>query len=94
MDSPRSRTVDKTATGDVKMQTQKSSNEHFFILTRTHSMHIFGEIPFVKPQNDTQTTDKRLKMMKNEREKGLVWLSFLFSAWKNVGTTIPYYIYI
>ena len=22
-------------------------------LTRTHSMHIFWEIPFIKPQNDT-----------------------------------------
>ena len=36
-----------------KMQTQKSSNESLFIVTRTHSMHIFGEIPFIKPQNDT-----------------------------------------
>ena len=24
-------------------------------------MQIFGEIPFIKPQNDTETTDKRLK---------------------------------
>ena len=31
----------------------KRSNERLFILTRTHSMHIFGEIPFIKPQNDT-----------------------------------------
>ena len=36
-----------------RIQTQKGSNESLFILTRTHSMHIFGEIPFVKPQNDT-----------------------------------------
>ena len=35
-----------------KIQTQKGSNERLFILTRTHSMHIFGEIPFMKPQND------------------------------------------
>ena len=34
-------------------QTQKGSNERLFILTRTHSMQVFGEIPFVKPQNDT-----------------------------------------
>ena len=34
-------------------QTQKGSNERLFILTPTHNMHIFGEIPFVKPQNDT-----------------------------------------
>ena len=33
--------------------TQKGSNEHILILTWTHSMHIFREIPFVKPQNDT-----------------------------------------
>jgi len=32
---------------------QKGSNERLFILTQTHTMHIFGEIPFVKPQNDT-----------------------------------------
>ena len=34
--------------------TQKGSNERLFILTRTHSMHIFGEIPFMKLQNDTE----------------------------------------
>ena len=33
--------------------------------TDTH-MQIFEEIRFVKPQNDTKTTDKRLKTMKNE----------------------------
>ena len=33
--------------------TKKGSNERLFILTGTHSMQIFGEIPFVKPQNDT-----------------------------------------
>ena len=32
----------------------KSSNERVFILTQTHSMQIFGEIPFIKPQNDTR----------------------------------------
>ena len=46
-------------------QTQKGSNKRLFILTRTHSMQMFREIPFIKPQNDTQTTDKRLKTMKN-----------------------------
>ena len=30
-----------------------SSKEHIFIMTLTHSMQIFGEILFVKPQNDT-----------------------------------------
>ena len=47
-------------------QTQKGSNEGLFILTWTHSMQIFGEIPFVKLQNDTHissdhTTGKRFK---------------------------------
>ena len=35
------------------IQTQKGSNERLFILTQTHSMQMFGEIPFVKPQNET-----------------------------------------
>ena len=29
---------------ESKIQTQKDSNERLFILTRTHSMQIFGEI--------------------------------------------------
>ena len=37
----------------IQIQTQKGTNERLFILTRTHSMQIFGEIPFIKPQNDT-----------------------------------------
>ena len=40
-------------TPETLILTQKGSNESLFILTRTHSMQIFGEIPFVKPQNDT-----------------------------------------
>ena len=40
-------------TPKVWIQTQKGSKERLFIMTRTHSMQIFGEIPFVKPQNDT-----------------------------------------
>ena len=47
-----------------KIQTQKGSNECLFILTRTHSMQSFGEIPFIKPQNATSATDKWLKTMK------------------------------
>ena len=39
---------------EVKIQTHKKHiNERLFILTRTHSNQIFGEIPFIKPQNDT-----------------------------------------
>ena len=51
-------------------------------------MHISGEIPFVKPQNDTKSTDKRLKTMKNEREKRILYfvlvefLSPVTSVWK------------
>ena len=37
----------------LEIQTRKGSNERLFNLTRTHSVHIFGEIPFIKPQNDT-----------------------------------------
>ena len=37
---------------DEKIQTQKGSDKSLFILTRTHSMQIFGEIPFIKPQNN------------------------------------------
>ena len=65
-----------------KIQTQKGSTECLFILTR---MQIFGEIPFVKPQNDTSATDTWLKTMKNEiflfKKIILFWLSFccLFS---------------
>ena len=36
-----------------KIQTQKGSNERLFILTRTHSRQIVGEIPFIESQNDT-----------------------------------------
>ena len=36
-----------------KIQTQKGSNERLFILTRTHSVALFGEIPFMRPQNGT-----------------------------------------
>ena len=36
-----------------RIQTQKGSNERLFILTRIHSMQIFGEIPFIKSQNNT-----------------------------------------
>ena len=32
---------------------EKGQNERLFILTRTHSMQIFGGIPFTKLQNDT-----------------------------------------
>ena len=35
------------------LQTQKGSNQRLFILTRTHSMQIFGETPLIKPQNET-----------------------------------------
>ena len=35
------------------LRTQKGSIECLFILTRTHSIHIFREIPCIKPQNDT-----------------------------------------
>ena len=41
--------------GNTQIQTQKGSKERLFIMTRTrtHNMQIFGEISFVKPQNNT-----------------------------------------
>ena len=42
-------------------------------------MHILGEIPFVKPQNHTETTDKWLKMMKNEIDTYLFLVDLLNS---------------
>ena len=53
---------------------------------------MFREISFIKPQNETETTDKRLKPMKNQGIKiVLFWLSFcnLFSAWKIVDVNFP-----
>ena len=37
----------------LALQAKKGSNERLFILTRTHSMQIFGETPFIKPKNDS-----------------------------------------
>jgi len=54
-------------------------------------MQIFGEIPLIKPQNDTQTTDERSKTMKNGRKRLILfWLSFysLFGVWKIVGINL------
>ena len=42
-----------TIIGDNGIQTQKASNERLSILTWTHSMQLFEEIPLVKQQNDT-----------------------------------------
>ena len=42
-----------TSTKKDKIQTQIGLKERLFLLTRTHCMQIFGEIHFVKPQNDT-----------------------------------------
>ena len=42
-----------TIIGDNGIYTQKGSNECLFIFTWIHSMQLFKEIPFVKPQNDT-----------------------------------------
>ena len=40
-------------------------------------MQIFGEIPFVKPQNNTLTTEKRLKMTNERKKTYLVLVKFL-----------------
>ena len=51
----------------------KDSKERLFIMTQTHKLQTFGVIPFIKLQNDTWTTVKRLKMMKNEMRKEMTW---------------------
>ena len=45
--------------------TRKRLKRALFIWTQ-HNMHIFGIVPFIKLQNDTWTTVKRRKMLKNE----------------------------
>ena len=52
------------------LQGQKQIWKHYKVLFleegwRTHSMQILGEIPFIKPQNNTETTDEHTKTMKN-----------------------------
>ena len=57
-------------------------------------MQTFGEIPFIKPQNDTQTTDKRSKTKNNERKRVILFrFSFysLFGVWKIVGMIVDMY---
>ena len=53
----------------------KGSKERLFIMTQARNLHIFRVIPFVKRQNDSLTTVKRLKTMKNETDYPLFgWL--------------------
>ena len=51
-------------------------------------MQIFGEIPFVKPQNDTETTDKRSETIKKMIEKGSSCLGLVFTACLVHGTLL------
>jgi len=41
--------------------------KRLFIMTWTHNMQIFREIPFIKPQNNTSPTLKHLETMKNDK---------------------------
>ena len=52
----------------------KGSKERLFIRTKTHSLKTFGVIPFAKLQNDTYTTVKQLKTIKNEMRRELSFL--------------------
>ena len=48
------------------------------IRSEIHNLLVFGVIPFVKLQNDTETTVKRLKTTKNEMRSEITsrfWLS-------------------
>ena len=50
-----------------------------------HNMRIFGVIPFIKLQNDTETTVKRWKIICRTRTLICFWLShavFVSSTWK------------
>ena len=42
-------------------------------MIQTNNLHFFGLIPFVKLQNDTKTTVKRFKTMKNEIRKEITF---------------------
>ena len=45
-------------------------------MTQTHNLQIFGVIPFVKRQNDNETTAKWLKTTKNEMRKERTYFLF------------------
>ena len=54
-------------------------------------MQTFRVIPFIKLQNDTQTTVKRWRMRRRTKTLIFFWLScvvFMASAWKSVGMSI------
>ena len=57
----------------------KKKKHAYFILTRTHSMHIFGEIPFIKPQkvknaNNFPSTEQAAKTQPKQDQS----FSFIF----------------
>ena len=63
-----------SATTTTRSKHIKDSKERLFIRTQTHNLQIFGVIPFVKLQNNTKTTVKRLKTMKFEMRSEITYL--------------------
>ena len=56
-----------TASIPKQDQTIKGSKEHY-LSGQKHNLQIVRVIPFIKLQDDTETTVKRWKMMKSEME--------------------------
>jgi len=61
---------------DGKIKMQKGSNKRLFILTQTHGVQIFGEIPFINNNNNneylehlTHTGPKHLHLNLNQATK-------------------------
>ena len=67
-------------TNYVLIQTHKKFRRTLIYYDTATQSANFGQIPFVKPQNNTYTTDKQLKMMKNERETYLFLVEMLFAC--------------
>ena len=68
-----------------EIQTHKGFNRTLIYYDIDNTVHIFREIPFFRPQNDTERTVKRLKTMKNDmRDKVTSLFVVVFSTcWQN-----------
>ena len=66
------KTTTKKQTNKKKPNNNKQTSKHIkgskqrCLLGQRHNLQIFGAIPFIKLQNDTSTTAKQWKTMKNE----------------------------
>ena len=71
------KTLAKSAKTHFSDERNKIQTHKRFKRTQTHNLHIFGVIPAVRLHNDTYTTVKRLKTMKNDMKSEITCL-FLF----------------